>query len=137
MPNPPPCLASLRIKHHNTMCFNALCNTTNRLGHVTGSGCGFNPSCGVFPPCRNVHPKFKFAYHGPPSNSAFWPGALLDKVRLYLDSDSQRASSLRNIFHPVGGEDRLSQSLTSKSSWPENDAGYVQFGTLPTKPHIL
>ena len=87
--------------------------------------------------CRNVHPRFKFAYHGPPSNSAFWPGVLLDKVRLYLENDSQRASSLRNMFHPVGEVDRLSQSLPAKASWPDNDAGYVQFGTLPSKPYIL
>ena len=129
MPNPPKRLASLHIKHH-TMCF-------NQIGPCDRKWMWIKTKLWCVPPCRNVHPKFKFAYHGPPSNSAFWPGALLDKVRLYLDSDSQRASSLRNIFHPVGGEDRLSHSLTSKSSWPENDAGYVQFGTLPTKPHIL
>ena len=80
-------------------------------------------------------PGFNYKYHGLPSNSAFWPGALQDKLRLYLPHETLETKpySLYNLFQPVRHPKVYNYSYTSPSTkgvlWPENESGHVQLGS--------
>lgn len=77
-------------------------------------------------------PGFNYKYHGLPSNSSFWPGALEDKLRFYLPQDT-KTCSVAAIFHPVRHRMRNNSIGPLPSDrggvWPENDSGYVQLGS--------
>lgn len=81
-----------------------------------------------------ARPDFNYKYHGLPSNSAFWPGALLDKLRIYLpeESLSTKPYSLYNIFQPVTHPKVYNVfgpvNSTKGAVWPENISGHVQLG---------
>lgn len=81
-------------------------------------------------------PGFNYKYHGLPSNSAFWPGALEDKLRLYLPQETSETKpcSINTIYQPVHRHRVLHRSgisvlHTERGLWPVNDSGYVQFGS--------
>ena len=88
--------------------------------------------------CREIQsrPDFNYKYHGLPSNSAFWPGALEDKLRLYLPQETSETKpcSINTIYQPVYRHRVLNNSgisvlHTERGLWPVNDSGYVQFGS--------
>ena len=87
-------------------------------------------------------PGFKYKYHGLPDNNAFWPGALLDKLRLWMPTETlmDKPYSLYNIFHPVQHPkicNPYTPIVEQKTSWPENESGYVQFGSQTRKSYAL
>lgn len=91
-------------------------------------------------------PGFKYKYHGPPKKGAFWPGTLLDKLRLCLtpeDGSCAAASgpcSVHNIFQPVDHSrvyNRTAPVLGQVMSWPSNCNGYVQFGGQNRKQYAI
>ena len=93
---------------------------------------------------RNIQsrPGFKYKYHGLPDNNAFWPGALLDKLRLWQPSETllDKPYSLYNIFQPVEHPriyNPYSPIAVQRKSWPENSRGYVQFGSQTRKSYAL
>ena len=78
-------------------------------------------------------PGFKYRRHELPDNNAFWPGALLDKLRLWLPKETllDKPYSVYNVFQPVQHPkiyNPHSPLVTQRTSWPENSSGYVQFG---------
>ena len=93
--------------------------------------------------CRHIRsrPGFKYKDHGLPDNNAFWPGALLDKLRLWMPNASlNKSSSVDNIFQPVTRtkfSNPLGPVVEQKSSWPENGSGYVQFGSQNRKQYTI
>ena len=84
------------------------------------------------PPNRQHQPLYPYKYQKPSSPSVFWPGALLNKLRVCLDSN-QKTNTMRNIFQPVREETTSSSVKPAVCSWPQNEAGYVQFGTIQQK----
>jgi hypothetical protein len=83
-------------------------------------------------------PGFNYIYHGLPPDSAFWPGALQDKLRLHLSDDTAKTCSVKNIFQPVKHlkiynplRPSTPPSTTRGKSfvWQENESGHVQFGS--------
>ena len=94
--------------------------------------------------CRHIRsrPGFKYKFHGLPDNNAFWPGALLDKLRLWHPSETlqNKPCSLYNIFQPVQHPkiyNPHSPVVEQKTSWPENESGYVQFGSESRKRYHM
>eukprot|EP00731_Ephydatia_muelleri_P001628 Em0001g1628a len=90
-------------------------------------------------------PGYRYKYHGPPKSNAFWPGALLDKLRLCLDAPAPSGGgapcSVTNIFHPVDPSrvynSRAGPMPTQVMSWPTNQSGYVQFGSQDRKQYAV
>ena len=81
-------------------------------------------------------PGFKYQYHGLPPDNAFWPGALQDKLRLYLmhETMANKPRSLCAIFNQPVQHIRINNSAnvlpTAKGViWPQNDSGHVQLGS--------
>ncbi|XP_060081393.1 EF-hand calcium-binding domain-containing protein 12-like [Ylistrum balloti] len=69
--------------------------------------------------------------HGTTNQNAFWPGHLLDKVRLCMPpySEPQIADGAHSLFTHVKGEQSVYPGLQRENSaWPVNDNGYVQSG---------
>ncbi|KAK3102250.1 hypothetical protein FSP39_009912 [Pinctada imbricata] len=72
--------------------------------------------------------------HGSSDNNAFWPGHLLDKIKLCmppydkpLDVDKMDMSGV--VFHNT--RDRIPSNLgktRENSAWPINESGYIQSG---------
>ena len=97
-----------------------------------------------FPFHRNVtsRPGFNYKYHGLPENNAFWPGALVEKLRLWLPSETleHKPYSLYNIFQPVT-HPRIynlhAPLVEQRRAWPENAQGHVQFGGDSRKSYGL
>ena len=81
-----------------------------------------------------ARPGFDYQYHGLPPNNAFWPGALLDKLRTYLPVESLHSKpySLYNLFQPVSHprvyNPRVPIDNTRGAAWPVNSSGHVQLG---------
>lgn len=81
-----------------------------------------------------ARPGFNYKYHGLPSSNAFWPGALLDKLRIHLPQESLETKpySLYNLFQPVTHPRIYNPSIPVDNArgvaWPENSAGRVQLG---------
>jgi hypothetical protein len=73
-----------------------------------------------------------------PDDNAVWSNRLLDKLRLVLppNDDPGRLCRVDSIFHRVtdGGTATASRSQgryrTGLRSWPINQSGYVQYGTI-------
>ena len=88
---------------------------------------------------RSLGSHYELKHHSPPDHSAFWPGSMLDKLRLYIDGDSRKASSVNNVFLTVNHQSVSSPSsvYTSRCGWPQNQAGYIQFGQPSHKSYIL
>ncbi len=87
-------------------------------------------------------PGFKYKDHGLPDNNAFWPGALLDKLRVWMPQETllDKPYSLYNIFQPVQQPDiynPYSPMVEQRMLWPENTSGYVQFGSQDRKQYQL
>ena len=61
----------------------------------------------------------------------------MDKLRLWLPSETllNKPNSLYNIFQPIQYPEMYNplHLVEQKSSWPENDNGYVQFGSQTRK----
>ncbi len=91
--------------------------------------------------CRRIRskPGFKYKDHGLPDNNAFWPGALLDKLRLWMPQETllDKPYSLYNVFQPVQQPSIYNPIVEQKMSWPENTSGYVQFGSQDRKQYQL
>lgn len=89
--------------------------------------------------CRRIRskPGFKYKDHGLPDNNAFWPGVLLDKLRLWLPS-MDKSCSLYSIFQPVTHPkiyNPYRPMIEQRTCWPENSSGYVQFGSQNRKQY--
>lgn len=90
-------------------------------------------------------PGFKYKYHGLPKNNAFWPGAMLDKLRLCPPFDGPTPPggpcSVHNIFQhvdPSRTHNRTTPTTLSQvTSWPSNKSGYVQFGSQDRKQYAI
>ena len=85
---------------------------------------------------------FNYKYHGLPENNAFWPGALMDKLRLWLPNETlaDKPYSLYNIFQPVTHPHICNPHIPNveqRRAWPENAQGYVQFGGDSRKSFAL
>lgn len=54
----------------------------------------------------------------------------MEKLRLWLPNETlfDKPYSLYNIFQPIQQSPVYIPLAEQKSSWPENDNGYVQFG---------
>ena len=63
----------------------------------------------------------------------------MDKLRLWLPNESllDKPYSLYNIFQLVQRPQVYIPLVEQKSSWPENDNGYVQFGSQTRKLHHI
>lgn len=66
------------------------------------------------------------SYHRTRSN-AYWPGQILNKLCIVLDGNSNGNS----IFHAVDNHKRTNSGYNNNLlTWPINDSGYVQYGTI-------
>ena len=63
-------------------------------------------------------------------DNAFWPGQLLNKMRLCMpDTDANSGS----VFHSVKSEKKVYPGYNNDLlNWPTNDSGYLQDGTMDT-----
>lgn len=104
------------------------------------------PSYMSLSPCRRIRsrPGYRYKYHGPPKSNAFWPGTLLDKLRLCLDGPAPSGGapcSVTNIFHPVEPSrlynSRAGPMPNQVMAWPSNQSGYVQFGGQDRKQYAV
>jgi hypothetical protein len=78
-------------------------------------------------------PLFPYKHQKPSDSSVFWPGALLDKLRLCLDTN-KKTCTVGNIFQPIEIGQTPSPSVKPPvCGWPQNEGGYVQFGTMAEK----
>ena len=86
--------------------------------------------------CRKIReaPHFCNRACGLPDDSSFWPGAMLDKLRLWMPykTCSDKCFSLHSIFH-VTFDDFSDNTKDQKLTWPDNERGYVQFGSGTNK----
>ena len=61
-------------------------------------------------------------------DNAFWPGQLLDKLRLCMPQNEPRASA---VFTNVRQERKVYPGYNNDlNTWAVNDSGYVQYGTI-------
>ena len=60
---------------------------------------------------------------------------MMDKLRLWLPNETllDKPYSLYNIYQPIHHPQGSLPLVKQKSSWPENDNGYVQFGCQTRK----
>ena len=65
--------------------------------------------------------------------SVFWPGQLLRALRLYLDEEEV---DFENPIFYSSRKDRHAraypQYTNDVKTWPINDRGFVQYGTIPS-----
>lgn len=69
--------------------------------------------------------------HGTTNQNAFWPGHLLDKVRLCMPpyNEPEIADGAHSLFTHVKGEQSIYPGLQRENSaWPVNEDGFIQSG---------
>ena len=87
----------------------------------------------LFSSCSNFAIRYQ-QLHGNSDDNAFWPGHLLDKIKLCmppyekpLDVDTMDMSGV--VFHDIKNQTPSNLGKTKEnSSWKVNDAGYIQSG---------
>lgn len=84
----------------------------------------------LFSCCSKFAVRYK-QLHGGVDDNAFWPGHLLDKLRLCMppyDKPTLEPGS-RALFQQTRGEIPVNQGYASLDTWQANDGGYIQQGT--------
>ncbi|XP_069499555.1 EF-hand calcium-binding domain-containing protein 12 isoform X3 [Ambystoma mexicanum] len=84
---------------------------------------------------RNL--KRKFAHQCPiPENNAFWPGHLLDKLRIYLPNMTPTPGNA--LFYYAKPKKAIYPAkYNNDRSWPMSDQGYVIYPDAASKSYIL
>jgi len=65
--------------------------------------------------------------HGLSDDNAFWPGHLLDKIRMHMPDSYPKVS---NFFNTVILEKKIYPGYENKINWAQNGAGYIQMGVV-------
>ena len=64
------------------------------------------------------------------SPNAFWPGQLLDKLRLHMPNPEPKAGAVFNTVQRPS-EKRIYPGYNNDlKTWPINNSGYVQYGSI-------
>lgn len=67
--------------------------------------------------------------HGKSDRNVFWPGHVLDRLRLFMGPDGRPESP---IFHSTRQEKRANHGYNNDlRCWPMNARGYVQYASIP------
>ena len=75
--------------------------------------------------CRHLGSKYTELY-GKSNENAFWPGHLLDKIRLCMPNSEPKYSS---VFRTVKAEKKTNLGYNNDlRTWPVSDEGYIQSG---------
>ena len=64
---------------------------------------------------------------GVSDDNAFWPGHLLDKIRMHMPDSYPKVS---NFFNTVILEKKIYPGYENKINWAQNGAGYIQMGVV-------
>lgn len=76
---------------------------------------------------RNLAQKFSHI-HGKSDNNAFWPGHLLNKLRLYMPNSKPKSQT---VFNSIKKEKKVYHGYDNNlRGWAQNDSGYVQMGII-------
>ena len=78
-------------------------------------------------PFRHLAQKYTHL-HGHSDDNAFWPGHLLDKLRLHMPNADPKSAT---VFSSVKAEKKIYPGFDNNlRSWAQNDSGFIQVGVV-------
>ncbi|XP_019634126.1 PREDICTED: EF-hand calcium-binding domain-containing protein 12-like [Branchiostoma belcheri] len=69
-------------------------------------------------------------------DNAFWPGHLLDKLRLCMCPEDKPPAEPHTLFHNTQNKPPTNWGYENKETWPVSDRGYIQYGHIETDKEI-